>query len=182
MPITQHRMIALIHAGQDYKQAAEQLIEFAEGQLDRVLRDGVPAQTALEAFVLNAKLTLLMHNHAESEVTLTLEARHYKLNHRRNERKMTAMRERRGQYDTEPRRNAPQDLRGNTDFQSRPAAEPVPYTPKALSPEKQAEIERWSAARPPAEGTPLTALTPEAALTLEREQAQTPDFEGDLNL
>lgn len=189
MPITQQRMIATIRAGQDYKQALDTILESILHLNNEVVLGRVSLQEAWINLVPSARAHFLLAHPTESEITLAIEARHFKQHGQANMRKAAAMRHSRGQYDSEPRPTAPKTLVPQHTLPKslvRQLATPQveEYTPRELSPEAKAEVERIMAAMPPDlnAGSPSNVLTPEEALRREAEEAQRPDFEGELEL
>jgi hypothetical protein len=146
MPITQQRMIALITSAQDFREALNLLCDIVTDNAARAERGDITAHQALDTILLNARPPALLSEYGESAVTLTVEARHFRVTARKNERRMLRCREARGQYDSEERRNAPHTLAPRAPH--RPALQPE-YIPKELSTERKAEIERWIAGQQP---------------------------------
>lgn len=95
MPITQSRMIALIQAAQDYQRALDQVTEMIEMQRQLVEEGQRTHQQACEILFLSAHAKFLLSQPVESALTILAEARHFKLNQRRNDRKAAKARDRR---------------------------------------------------------------------------------------
>lgn len=95
MPITQARMISLIGAAQDYQQALARLAERIEQYGLDTERGTISHRQALEILRLESQPHLVLSFPLESPVIIGTEAKHFKLNGRRNARKAANLRENR---------------------------------------------------------------------------------------
>lgn len=84
MPIKQDRMLKLISAGQDYRQALDKLIKLIEVEQHGQMSGTQTPAEALDHIVLTAQVVFLLHTPGESQATLEIEAAYFKTNQRRN--------------------------------------------------------------------------------------------------
>ncbi len=89
MPISQHRVVALINSALDFRRAATELITRVQSAADASNRlSTVEDLKALFAQIsLEADLKILLQNPIESPATLLLEYDHFRRNFKRNERR-----------------------------------------------------------------------------------------------
>ncbi len=95
MPITQSRMIALVSAAQDYKQALDQVCGFITKQHERHTAGQITSDQACELLFSSANAMFLLAQPIESALAIVAEAKHFRVNSRRNERKAEKARENR---------------------------------------------------------------------------------------
>lgn len=95
MPITQPRMLDLLDAAQDYRQAVSQIIAIARDENTRVSTGQTSLKDSFEYLVTNMNPLLLLKEPTKSEITIILEAKHFKKFREQNIRKARKLRENR---------------------------------------------------------------------------------------
>lgn len=85
MPITQDRMIALISAGRDYKQALDRVTNAIGANVKRAREGMVSPTEALFELEMYEQVILLLNDPLKSASIIEIEAAYFKRNARRNE-------------------------------------------------------------------------------------------------
>lgn len=95
MPITQDRMLELISAAQDYKQAFERLIDAIAVYSHDAESGKKTHETALQLIAVTANASIMLRDVVTSSQTIIAETLHFKMNKKRNARKADRAREQR---------------------------------------------------------------------------------------
>lgn len=160
MPITQSRMLSLLSAAQDYKQALELVCHTLAAQ-EASLREGTttPAQ-ALQLCFASANAVVLLSNPTISPAVIGVESAHFKSNQRRNIKKAEKARAKRRltglpiastapvrvdkNFNTTPsllqQLSSPDSVSAAADFDRRRAEELTPLTSDQSTQQAQAKI------------------------------------------
>lgn len=105
MPITQDRMLALLHAAQDYRHALTTIIETIK-QHERAVEFGRETmEVAMQVIFAQSNPAVLLTEPEATVATLTIEAKHFKDNAKRNTREKLRQR---------GIRHMPQHVQGHT--------------------------------------------------------------------
>jgi hypothetical protein len=127
MPITQYRMIALLDAAEDYRQALEKLISEIKREAGLVIGEGKNPAEALGTVILLADPVGLLTHKYESLKTMAQERAHYDQGTiRRNDRERIKQSKRRGIEPGATRLQTPQYPRADEARSSAPDAVSVP--------------------------------------------------------
>lgn len=112
MPITQSRMIALLRAAQDYKQALESVCETLARQDEQHRTGQITIKQAAAVCFMSARAVVMLSDPIHSAETIGIEAAHFRANERRNNKKATKAREHRQAAGTPIAPTAPSRMDG----------------------------------------------------------------------
>lgn len=84
MPITQDRMLAVIHAGLDFRDGLHKITEQIKMETISVQKGHYSAQQALDNLLSQSNIAMLLEDYAESLSLLTLEAKYFRMFYNRN--------------------------------------------------------------------------------------------------
>lgn len=95
MPITQSRMLSLLAAAQDYADAMERFWSICTETRNRFQQGEITAAQAVDLMAISIRPELMLQFPYQSPTVLKLEAKHFAMEKRRNERKTEKARENR---------------------------------------------------------------------------------------
>lgn len=122
MPITQDRMIAIVNAGRDYKQAYESTRAAIEHHFNAVLSNNEEPAIALEAIFQHTKPAIVLQNISNSAAILEVEHAYFRHFRKRNDNAAArALRKRRSLL---------------TGLMTQPSAEPTQQLPQSTAPKQ----------------------------------------------
>lgn len=86
MPITQSRMLDLLHAAQDFQQAFDDMFRYIGQQRERVEQQQITKEQAFDNLAFQVKPEYMLSRPMESPVTVLLETKHFSMFARKNEK------------------------------------------------------------------------------------------------